>query len=280
MEGTLPDRFKITVLALFLILRSVGLIREDSQNTERLKVTIIDVGQGDAILVEYNDIAMLVDGGGDYTAAAFLSKKYFLNRCNIDLVFLTHPHADHLSGLNRVISWCDVGKFIYYGQPVSTTEYRKMNYILSEKKIGIQTFMAGDIVNIEDLKIHVLWPDQSYLQEKHQNVNLYSYVLLIEIDGKEIILTGDAEKEILERLVSDQQISLIEGPVELLKVAHHGSKYSLSENFYQRIRPLNCVISVGENRYGHPDETIIQYLNVTGCKVFRTDNDGSVVFIL
>jgi competence protein ComEC len=266
-------RWQVFVIFLYLVLKYLAIF-----NATESTITFVDVGQGDSILIEHADYKVMVDGGPDYSAVMELSSRFTFNFCKLDIVFLTHPHADHLAGLNRVLKWCDVGSVVYHDYDYDSKVYEKFLSITGGK--NVLSLTAGEEIIIEDIILHVLWPSKSFIEKEQKNINLTSYVLLLDHFESEILLTGDAEKVVLDQLANHPKLNLIDGRLEIFKVPHQGAFDSLSPDFVKRINPENCVISVGENKFGHPHEDVINYLESVKCSIYITEEDGSFKFIM
>ena len=221
----------------------------------RLHLIFCDVGQGDAVLITYGQTQILIDGGPDNKVLDCLSQYLPFWDRQLEAVFLTHPDTDHLNGLLTVF------------------QRYQVKYFFSNFKIeGImkaRSLQKSDKVKIGPLQFLALWPDQQEIASKDINEN--SLVLEMVFGKLEVLLEGDITQKIEEKIKSD--------PVDILKVAHHGSKNSTSEDFLMRIRPQLAVISVGKNRFGHPAKETLERLLKSQIKVLRTDEQQDIEIV-
>jgi beta-lactamase superfamily II metal-dependent hydrolase len=246
-----------------------------------LKVDFLDVGQGDsAFILTPENHQILIDGGPD---ASVLKKLSFLMPFwdkNLDLVILTHPESDHMQGILYVLKRYKADYILWTGVKKSAPEYTEwMNVLAKQKKLGAKIIIAeyGQEIKAGNVLIDTLHPFESVEGTDAKNSTNDTCVVSKLIFGKNsFIFMGDisskAEKELVYEKLNLQS--------DVLKVAHHGSKYSTSELFLSAVNPKFAVISVGaKNTYGHPTPEVLQRLEKFGIKMFRTDKDGDVVFV-
>ena len=191
---------------------------------------------------------------------------------SIDLVVLSHPHADHLSGLIDVLKRYKVGKVVESGVIYRTPEHDAFEEIASQKNIQRIDIEHPSIITFGGVTLKILYPNVSFENKTVKNVNETSLVILLEFEGKKILFTGDAGKATEDKLLAEGVLE----DVDVLKVGHQGSKFSSSANFLNKILPEYAVIEVGKNSYGHPTEEALSRLATVGAKIFRTDRDGTV----
>lgn len=229
----------------------------------------IDVGQGDASFIEFpNGEVMLIDAGIASSSEKIIEYIQSLGYNQIDYVIVTHPHADHIGGMAEVIKAFDIGT-IYMPKAVSTSKtYENLLETIKDKGLSIKTGKAGvNVLQEENLTIEMLAPNQ----DKYSSLNNYSIVLKITYGNTSFLYTGDAEE------LSEKEIT---GNVEadVLKVGHHGSDTSSSEEFLEKVNPKYAIISVGEdNSYGHPASNTIEKLEKYTNHIYRTDLNGTIV---
>jgi competence protein ComEC len=240
----------------------------------RLRVTVLDVGQGDAILVQtpvgHN---ILIDGGpsGERIAQA-LGRVLPASERRIDLMVLTHAQDDHVSGLVEVLQRYEVGAALAGPLEGATEAYRAWRDELVSTGVPLFTPQAGQQIDIGDgARIEVLWPDPELLRGTEDDFNNNSIVLRVVYDNISFLLTGD--------LAADGEQALLDTPADLnatvLKVGHHGSDGSTTAAFLDAVDPALAVISVGiENTYGHPSPST--RLRLAGVPLLRTDENGDV----
>ena len=242
-------------------------MQASAQALPDLTLTMFDVGQGDSVFVEWADgRQMLVDGGVDGTVLTRLSEVMPPWDRSIDVVVATHPHADHIAGLIPVLERYHVEHVVLSQVPYDSSVYDAFN----------DTLRSGQLVPPEDWLfdgVEVLYPSEDVPLILGENVNETSPVLQVEQDEVEILLTGDAG-EVVEQLLLEAGVL---EDIEILKVGHHGSRYSSSGAFLEVLSPEYALISVGEdNDYHHPHPSALKRLQTVGARLLRTDKDGTV----
>ncbi len=262
--------FFIFFIIMFLLLSFYN----NSIYADNLNCYFLDVGQGDATLIELpNDKTMLIDGAKNNKANFLIDYIKKKDISKIDYLIATHPHADHIGGLAEVIKSFSIGK-IYMPEVIHTTKtYENFLLTIKDKDKRIKRAQAGEIILNEDqLNIKIFSPQH----KNYSNLNNWSIVIKINYGKTSFLFTGDIEKEVEKELVdSNYNINST-----LLKVSHHGSSTSSSFDFLEKVSPEYSIISVGaNNRYGHPDSTVINLLHEIGSKVYRTDKQGTILAI-
>ncbi|MDO8561053.1 MAG: ComEC/Rec2 family competence protein [bacterium] len=243
-----------------------------------LAVHFFDVGQGDAIFIESpNGYQVLVDGGPDNSVLSKLAGVMPFWDRSIDLVILTHPHADHVDGLLEVLRRYEIGAVIESGVNHSIPEYGEWHAFLEEKGVPVTIAEGGQVVKFSDgVSLNILTPFKSFVGESPKNIHDSMVIFRLTYASSTALFMGDAEKSLERRLISlGDDIK-----AEVLKAGHHGSKTSSFEEFLRAVSPEVVVISVGaKNRYGHPYQEVLDRFHKLGIKIFRTDMDGDVVFV-
>lgn len=240
----------------------------------RLRLVFCDVGQGDAILATYRTTQVLIDGGPNDKVLTCLGRHLPFWDRQIELVISTHPEADHLTGLVSVIERYNVKQIISNSLVADSGVFGKFREEVIAKKIPVFSPKDGDKIKIAKLAIKILWPETARvlgLSSFGGKLNEASIVAQLSFGDFDALLTGDIGFATEEKLVLN--------PVEVLKVAHHGSKYSTSEKFLEAIRPALAVVSVGKNAYGHPTQEVIERVSRQGIKLLRTDQDGEIEIV-
>ena len=243
-----------------------------------LAVSFFDVGQGDSIFIETPERhQILIDGGpGDAVLAKLGRAMPFWDR-SLDLVILTHAHADHVSGLVEVLRRYHIDRILESGEAYATPEYDEWRALIREKKIPVTIAAAGEDAQAGDARLRVLSPFENKEGVSFKNAHDANVAVRLEYGRARALLTGDAEKMIEYRLLFEAPQSL---RADILKVGHHGSKTSSSEEFLAAVLPRYAVISVGrKNRYGHPVQEVLDRIAASGATIFRTDRDGDVRFV-
>jgi competence protein ComEC len=233
-----------------------------------LTVHFIDVGQGDAILIDSGDIDILVDGGR--TSASVLAYLQGQGIADIDLLVATHPDADHIGGLADVLAQYQVNEIWVNGDTATSQTYQDFAAAVAAEGATVREPTRGYITEMDGLSVDVLNPTS----ERTGDSNEDSVVFRLVCGEVSVLLTGDA--------TSDSEASMLAAGLTLdsdvLKVAHHGSRYSTSAPFLAAVTPEDAVISVGAgNPYGHPAQETLDRLAAAGATVYRTDQDGTVV---
>lgn len=239
-----------------------------------LSVEVLDVGQGDSILiVSPAGKTVLIDGGtGRRSVPGALERRGITS---IDLVIATHAHADHIGGLDEVLEAVPVKAWMDSGVPHTTASYTKVVDLIEDKGVRYKAVRTGQVVRLDDgITLTVLGPEEPLLRGTRSDLNSNSVITRIDHGDVCFYMMGDAELETEHRVL---EAGL--GPCEVLKVAHHGSAYASSPAFLEAVQPKYAAISVGrKNRYGHPAEPTLKRLEKAGAVVLRTDLMGRVLF--
>ena len=242
--------------------------KTETNKSENLVSHYIDVGQGDSEFIELPDgTTMLIDAGtADYgdTVVDYIQN---LGYSKIDYLVGTHPHADHIGGMQKVVKSFDIGTVYMPKASTNTKTYENLLTEIKNKGLKIKTAKAGvSIISDNDLNIDILAPNSS----EYDEINNYSAVIKITYKDNKFLYMGDAEKLSEDEIKADVS-------ADVIKIGHHGSTSSSSKNFVQKVTPEYAVICVGEgNTYGHPKDSIIKRWEKIGAKILRTDNDGSI----
>lgn len=247
----------------------------DSEADESLfSVHVIDVGQGDCILVKSNDKSMLIDGGSrgnDRKIMNYLNKQ---GVTKLDYVVATHPHEDHIGSLDKIIAGMDVGEIIMSRMPEGSTPttrtYESLLDEMEKKGMQITAARAGDSFMLGEALVKIVAPVKEY----SNSVNNMSVALHVVFNNNSFLFMGDAESQ------SEQDIikTFEDITADVLKIGHHGSKTSSSGTFLEAVNPRFALISVGlNNSYNHPDEGVMDRIRNRNIEYFRTDLDGTIV---
>jgi competence protein ComEC len=233
----------------------------------------LDVGQGDSELVVFpGGITMMTDAGPtnavlDSLEKALPGKKY------IDLALITHPQLDHFNGYNFILDHYDVGAFLYNGRDdTGVAEWTALKEKIAAKHIPFITLGAGDSVRYENNEVDILSPDTAFAESAELNDT--GLVEMIDTENFRALFTADIGFNIEDWLVANVK----DLRADILKVPHHGSKYSSGDTFLRAVDPLVAAIEVGaKNVYGHPGAaTLARLASSTHAEVFRTDKNGTV----
>lgn len=242
---------------------------------DSVKIHFIDVGQGDAILIEHLGDYIMIDAGrsmseSDKSKARI--DKHILNLKDMEWVLTTHQDYDHIGYVEYVMTTVPTSRYYDNGNKGTSKTYDSLMKFVEDKKIPytILTSIGSDVSPWEDVVISVVGVNSS----KGADVNDDSICLLLECDGCRVAFTGDISSTVEGAIA--QRI----GDVDVLKVAHHGSKTSTSEEFLSVVKPEVAVISVGNNSYGHPTQETLDRLTNYGATVYRTDVYGCVECVI
>lgn len=268
-------KFKIIGTVIFLACAIYSVLLEYTGTPfAAADFTFVDVGQGDCMHISHGETDILIDGGGnrEYDVGRQVLKPYLLKNGveDIDLALATHLHTDHYLGLEQLAACFDVRR-------------------IETGSVAGETFSVD-----EDCSVQVLWPlkaeeppkiwtrEQGFnrmprADAKSGDENEKCSVFLVQVNGVRVMVTGDLTAENEEKMVKAYAGSDALR-CDVLKVSHHGSKYSTSDLFLDAVKPRVAVISVGRNNYGHPSPAVIEKLRARDIMVFRTDTDGAVGF--
>lgn len=277
----------IISLALFS-LGAIFFYQNARFNDNKLHVVFCDVGQGDAIFVRTpKGLNILIDGGPDNSVLSCLSNHMPFWDRTIEVVALTHPHADHLVGLIGVLKRYKVDLFIAEKLENKTESFRELARVVQNKKINSRYVFAGDKLRIKDgVVLQVLSPSKEFLARTSptgvigESGEFASLILLLSYGEFDVLLTGDSQVFELAEALAASQGEALQGEVEVFQVPHHGSKTGISQELIDQINPKLAVISVGKNnKYGHPSKEVIEILKSREVRTLRTDQNGEVEIV-
>ena len=238
-----------------------------------LRVVFLNVGQGDAILISQGKTQVLIDGGrdGKVLLGRLGRQMPFWDR-QIESVIATHSDADHVGGLAAVISRYHVSAYLSNGSEGESDVFRHLRETLeADRSVGQSVIgTQSRIVFPGGAELRVLFPENGAAKALSET-NEGSIVIRLVFGDTSFLFTGDLPHE--ETVLPDIT------PTKVLKVAHHGSKYSTSDEWLSRVRPDDAIISVGKNRYGHPSDEILSRLRQRGVRILRTDQQGDIVYV-
>ena len=262
-----------------------------SARTQRgaLEVDVLDVAQGDSILViSPKGSTLLIDGGGRFAGfrgheeapgpdpgeeavSAYLWPRGIKR---LDAVALTHADQDHIGGLAAVLENFQVGQ-IWLGRETQTPAPARLKEVAQRRHVLVQYELRGQTFDWDGVRLDFLWPQISPEEVAPSAKNNDSLVLRLRYKERSILLPGDAEKQAEYAMLSKSQSEELHADV--LKVGHHGSKNSTMPEFLEQVRPQLAVISAGEeNRYGYPSPELLERLRANGVRTLRTDQSGAV----
>lgn len=237
---------------------------------DELEVHFIDVGQGDATLIKCGDSAMLIDSGENDKGT--LVQNYIKKQGvkSLDYLILTHPDSDHIGGADVIITKYNIDKIVMPNYSKDTATYRDVIKAMDYKRYRATTPAVGDTYQLGDAEFTIIAPNRS----NYEDSNNYSVGIVLKHGDKKFIFTGDAEG-IAESDITKNKLDI---SADVLHVGHHGSKTATVEVFVKAVSPAYAVISCGENNdYGHPHAAVLNTLRANKAKLFRTDEQGSLI---
>lgn len=244
------------------------------------RAIFLDVGQGDSILLQTNNREnILIDGGPDDSVIYKLGRYIPFWDKEIDLLVLTHPDADHITGLVEVVRRYKVKKVLATGVMHTLPAYIDFFKEIKQRKIPVIQPKDIDELLYSNLKLKILWPKENLWGKNYKGeLNDASIVVKATFsNGDSVLLTGDLTKDKEKELINSYRPELSS---QILKAGHHGSRTSTSWGFLQVVKPEEAVISVGKNnRYGHPSFRVLKYLRDSGVRILRTDKLGDIKFV-
>lgn len=250
---------------------------------QKLKIHFVDVGQGDCTFITTpQNKTILIDGGGsmfeEYDVGKSTLLPYILDRgyTKLDYVFISHFDQDHVGGILTILEELRVGQVYISKQEQDSENYQKFLKIVKDKKIQVKVLKQGDCLKIEkNLYFDILWPIEEQIQENVLNNN--AMVMKLRYGKFSMLFTGDIEAIGEEKILDfykEKGESILKSDV--LKVAHHGSKTSTTQSFFEKVNPKICLIGVGKNNmFGHPTAEVLERIN--GTKIYRTDENGEII---
>lgn len=272
---------KIIIISLIAIISLFGLTLYQWQHfyDGNLHIVFCNVGQGDGIFVRTpKGTDILIDGGPDESILSCLGNHMPFWDKTLELIVLSHPHADHLNGLVSVIQRYNAISFASEKLENNTAGFKELKNVLQSKKIKQRYLFLGDKIKTPDgLVFNIVGPSNSFITKTSPNGiigesgEFASLETLLSFGSFRLLLTGDSQvEEFNEANLSN---------ISVLQVPHHGSKTGLNTEIIKRLYPKLAVISVGRNKYGHPNREIIGKLQEIGARVLRTDEKGDIEIV-
>jgi len=266
--------FALAATTIFLAVFEID-FKEKSNAGQKAEIAFLDVGQGDAILIQEGRKQILIDGGDGEDILNRLGEEMPWGDREVEMVVDTHTDADHLGGLVKVLENYKVDQILQSGAACNKDLCQQWQEIIDEKNIPILDAKTGQEIKLgKDIDLRVFYPFTDLGGQEFDEANDTSVVIKAQIENTSYLLTGDISSKVEEKLISNN----LDIGSDVLKVAHHGSKSSTSIDFLCAVTPEKAVISVGENSYGHPTEEVLNRLANMNIEIFRTDQDGTVKF--
>jgi competence protein ComEC len=242
-----------------------------------LEVSFFDVGQGDSIFIQTPQRQqILIDGGPSSAILQKLAGEMPFYDSTIDLVVLTHPEKDHMAGLLDVLKRYRVENILWTGIVRDTAEFKEWQKRVAEEKANVIIAEAGQKITASKATLEILHPLENLSGREFKDSNDTSVVARLVFGNNSFLFTGDLLKS-GEKKIMDSGVVL---DSDVLKVGHHGSKTSTSQDFVEKISPAIAVISLSKNNsYGHPHQEVLDILGNYGINILRTDEIGNVKII-
>lgn len=239
--------------------------------SEDLEVHYIDVGQGDSILIKGKDKNMLIDAGSNSYRDFLIDYIEAQNIDRLDYVVATHPHEDHIGSMDEVIDYFNVENIIMPDVVHTSRAFENLIDSIDRNNLSITLAKPGDRYDLNGAQAIILAP----IGENYSGLNNYSVVIKLVNGENSFLFTGDAES-ISENEMLNRNTNILDS--HALKLGHHGSSSSTTEDFFKAVSPDYAIISAGyENSYGHPHWEIIERLESNNIEYYRTDLDGTIV---
>lgn len=259
----------VLILTIFTAAKNIN-----KANNQYDFVEFIDVGQGDCTLICSEGYTALIDAGTPMSSTAISKTLRSYNIDTIDVLILSHPHDDHIGSAEFLLEEFKINNIIFSDiLPADDDNAEAIKNIKdTAKELDVKCHFAkeGMVVNIGNFKLTVLLSDEGADDENNMSI-----ILMAENDGAKFLFTGDAE-QLCEQKLIDQGVNF---DCDVLKVGHHGSRTSTSQEFLNFATPRYSVISCGkDNSYGHPHDVVTKRLRDSGTTIYRTDRDGNIIF--
>jgi len=271
-------KFIYSILVFLFFLNILAwVVVYDLKNPQVLEVNFFDVGQGDAIFIETPQRhQILIDGGPGSAVLEKLAKEMPFWDRTIDLIILTHPEKDHLAGLIEVLKRYKVENILWTGVIRDTAEFKEWEKSIKDERAKIFIAKSGQKIIMPKTVLGILYPLENLEGEELKDSNNTSIVAKLVFKENSFLFTGDIYKSIEKELITKET----DIDSDVLKVAHHGSKTSSSEEFMKEVSPQEAVITAGkDNPYGHPHQEVLEILEKYGIRILRTDLDGDIKII-
>lgn len=242
---------------------------------ERLEIHFLDISQGDSVLIKTpSHQKILIDGGPDMSILDQLGQNLQFFDRKIDIMILTHAHSDHINGLIEVIRRYDVGRIYYTGVVHPSPAYFEWIEVIKRFNVPMEIVKEQRILKLNDnLRLEFLYPFENISETEFDELNNASIVNKLIYKDKEFLFMGDAEAEVEQDLLQ----AGIDLESDVIKIGHHGSSSSSTEEFLNAVDPKYAIIQCGaDNAFGHPHLSVIRRLERLGINIFRNDLDGQV----
>ena len=276
----LATKFILGIMALLVIFLIAEIVK--SPDKDSTQIYFFNVGQGDAELIQKGNYQILIDGGPDDKILSELSGVMPITDRTIEVLILTHPHADHLTGLNQVLERYNVEKIYFNGVSHTSSTYLEFLQKIKDKSISSEVPAIGEKISpFENSQLQFLWPGEKYKEKTIENLNNSSEVVKFCYFSECAVFLSDQETDEQKLMFAELEKQNINYIAKILKIAHHGSTNGTDQTTLEKIKPQYAIIEVGaDNQFGHPHAATLDLLSKFNIKTYRTDRDGTVEFLL
>lgn len=268
--------FLVGILCIIFVIAGISIV--DDIAPKQLRISFLDVSQGDAIFIQTpSGHDMLIDGGNSDRVLEKLGEKMSYFDRSINVIVATHPDQDHITGLIPVLKQFTVDHIVVSPKKGSTGIFEVLEKSISDEQANVHVGTKGDVIDFGDgVVAHIMYPSKKFHDASHET-NDASVSILITYGNQSVLLTGDLPSTYEGELLQ----SILPKNVTVYKAGHHGSKYSSGEQLLSYIRPHYAVISAGKNNtYGHPNEEAVSRLTTYAKEVLSTIDHGTITFEL
>ncbi len=269
------DKYILPLLAILVVADGLiwGSVSGVSVGKENTELYFLNIGQGDSqLIIMPGNVKLLIDGGPPGALTGNLAEVLPATDRYIDLVLMTHPQLDHFGGFMEMLKSYEVGAFISSGRSAGISAYGELRRLLEQKDVPYISVRAGDELRYQDVNISVISPTETDAQS--DELNDTSVVIKLVSPDISAIYTGDIGARTEEALAKRENLT-----ADVLKVAHHGSRFSSGNSFVRAVNPSVAVIGVGKNSYGHPTKQAMDTLSAVAQQVLRTDQQGIIKIV-
>jgi len=264
----------IVLLSISFIIPGIFIFKILTATGPLMSVSFLDVGQGDAIYIELPDrTSILIDGGVDNSVVYELGAVMPWWKHHIDFVIVTHPDLDHYGGLHAVAEKYSIGSLLHNGHASDEPYFQLLLSTVEDRGTAIRAIEQGlTLVGESGVELQVVWPRRSYDAEDKNSLSIATLLSWHDVD---FLLTGDLGQAEEHEIVADYPLL----SAEVLKLGHHGSKYSSSFAFLTTVSPRYCIVSAGAgNSYGHPHKDVLDRAHDIDCELSDTAHEGTITF--
>lgn len=243
---------------------------ETSNLSNNLEIYYFDVGQADSILIKDNNNNILIDAGNNEDGEKLVNYlKNDLNITKFNMIVGTHPHEDHIGGLDNIIDSFDIDTILMPNATTTSKTFESVLDSIERKKYKITVPKTNEEFNYDNINLKIL-----HTGTNEKDLNNTSIVIKLTYINNKFLFMGDATSKVEKKLLEKDIES------DVLKIGHHGSEYSTTNKFLEKVNPKYAIIQVGKNNpYKHPKQTTLDKLNAKNIKIYRTDIDGTIKLI-